>query len=84
MMTVVMPLEGNPRYPTIANDFRTSFERQKQLSPDIWLAAHASQYEMQEKLRRGSFIDPEGYRKAVERYERSFGEELRQARIESN
>jgi metallo-beta-lactamase class B len=80
MGTVVMPLVGNAKYPQIAEDFARSFEAQKKLSPDIWVAAHASQYRMQEKLKSGSFVDPEGYKQAVERYEKLFREQLARER----
>jgi metallo-beta-lactamase class B len=80
MGTVVMPLAGNTRYPNIAEDFERSFARQKRLSPEIWVAAHASQYRMQEKLKAGSFVDPTGYKEAIDRYERNFREELAKVR----
>ena len=76
MGTVVMPLSGNAKYPNIAEDFERSFAKQKRLSPEIWVAAHASQYNMQQKLKAGSFVDPKGYKDAIERYERNFREEL--------
>lgn len=79
MGTVVMPLAGNPKYPHIADDFARSFEKQKRLSPDIWVAAHASQYRMQEKYKSGNFVDPQGYKEAVEHYETSFREQLAKA-----
>lgn len=83
MGTVVMPLTGNPKYPNIAEDFARSFEKQKRLSPDIWVAGHASQYGMQEKYKAGSFVDPQGYKEAIERYEKSFREQLAKARAGS-
>ena len=76
MGTVVMPLSGNGKYPQIARDFARTFEKQKQLAPDIWVAAHASQYGMAEKHKRGSFIDPQGYKRAMERYESLFLAEM--------
>ena len=72
MGTVVMPLVGNSKYPRIAEDFARSFAVQKKLSPDIWVAAHASQYRMAEKRKTGSFVDPDGYKKAIDRYEADF------------
>ncbi|MBC8164406.1 MAG: subclass B3 metallo-beta-lactamase [Bryobacteraceae bacterium] len=74
--TAVMPLVNNQNYPEIAKDFAKSFELQKKLAPDIWVAAHASQYSMQEKLKAGSFVDPAGYKVAIERYEKMFREKL--------
>jgi metallo-beta-lactamase class B len=79
MATVVMPLSGNPKYPNIVSDFERTFEVQKGLSPDIWVAAHASQYGMEEKFRKGSSVDPEGYRRAVDKHEAMFRERLSQS-----
>ena len=76
MGTVVMPLVGNTKYQHIAQDFQRAFAKQKQLSPDIWVAAHASQYGMAEKLKAGSFVDPRGYKDAVERFEKMFEDQL--------
>lgn len=83
METVVMPLTGNPKYSSIAEDFERSFAKQKKLSPEIWVAAHASQYKMGEKLKAGSFVDPTGYREAVDRHERDFREQLMKAKAGS-
>ena len=80
MMTVVMPLKGMPTYPDIAADFKRSFARQKQLSPEIWVAAHASQYSLQHNMKRGSFVDPDGYKTAVAEYEKNFLAELAKVR----
>ncbi len=44
MDTVVIPLVGNAKYPNIVADFEKSFTAQKTWRPDIWVAAHASQY----------------------------------------
>ena len=76
MESVVMPLVHNAKYPQIAKDFEESFAKQKRLTPDIWVAAHASQYRMQEKYKSGSFVDPQGYKNAIDLYERSFREQL--------
>ena len=78
MLTVVMPLRGMAKYPTIVSDIRQSFAKQKQLSPELWVAAHASQYDMQRKLKSGSFVDPQGYKQAVEQAEKNFLAKLRQ------
>jgi len=80
MGSVVMPLVGNAKYPQIAEDFARSFEAQKKFTPDVWVAAHGSQYRMQEKHKAGSFIDPQGYKQAVERYEKLFLEQLARER----
>ena len=84
MGSVVMPLVGNAKYPEIVEDLARSFEKQRQLSPDIWVAAHASQYDMPRKLKAGSFVDPAGYKEAVEHYAKLFREQLAQERKESS
>jgi metallo-beta-lactamase class B len=78
MGTVVMPLTS-PDYPKIVDDFRATFAQQKRLSPEIWVASHASQFGMFDKKKKGSFADPGGYREAVEKHEKRFE---RQAKIE--
>jgi metallo-beta-lactamase class B len=80
MATVVMPLVNNAKYPNIADDFATTFRTQKRLSPDIWLAAHASQYRMEQKYRAGSFVDPQGYKRAVHYYEKEYLDRLARER----
>ena len=80
MATVVMPLVNNARYPGIAEDFMKTFRVQKSLSPHIWVAAHGSQYGMEAKHKAGSFVDPEGYKRAVAQYERLFLDQLARER----
>jgi hypothetical protein len=38
---------------------------------------------MQEKYKSGSFVDPEGYKRAVERFEKLYREQLEQERRQS-
>ena len=78
--SVVMPLFGNAYYPNIVADFEKSFARLKKLSPDIWVAGHASQYGMAGKREAGSFVDPAGYKKAVAEYEAAFHKKLEEER----
>ena len=59
-------------------DFATTYNRQKQMNVDIWVAAHASQYNMHEKYTPGqpyspnTFVDPMGFIKAIERLETAY------------
>lgn len=75
-------LLGNTRYPGIAEDYARTFRTQKELKPDIFLAGHASQFGMHEKLKRPAsdgparFIDPDGYRRRVEEYEAAYRKQL--------
>ena len=68
----------NPTYPGVAEDFAKTFRRQKKLPVDVWVAAHASQYGLHSKYKPGqaynpqTFVDPDGYRAAVERHEKLY------------
>jgi metallo-beta-lactamase class B len=79
-------LVGNARYPGIAEDYARTFERQKALACDIFLSSHAAQYEMHRKYTAGAaydprrFVDPEGYRRAVEGAERNYRRQLAEER----
>ena len=72
----------NPSYPGIAGDYERTFAVQKTLPVDVWVAGHASQYGLHDKYKPGQpydprrFVDPEGYRAAVERYEGLYREYL--------
>ncbi|HJV23389.1 MAG TPA: subclass B3 metallo-beta-lactamase [Holophagaceae bacterium] len=69
--TVVMSLEP-PAYPGIGADLQRSFSRLKALHPDLWVAAHASQFGLAAKHAAGSYVDPKGYREAVAEAEAAF------------
>jgi metallo-beta-lactamase class B len=78
--TVVTPLVGNKSYPNIVQDFESTFQKLRQLKPDIWVAAHASQYGMAGKAKAGSFVDPTGYAAAIAGAETAFRERLAKER----
>ena len=80
MPTVVATLIDNMSYPQIVEDMEQTFKILKTLKPDIWVAAHASQYDMEAKHKAGSFVDPEGYGKAIAKWENLFRERLAQER----
>lgn len=80
MGSVIMPLVGNAKYPKIVQDFEQTFAKQQRLSPEIWVAGHASQYDMQAKHKAGTFVDPAGYKQAVAGYEAKFREQLARER----
>jgi metallo-beta-lactamase class B len=75
-------LIGNARYPRIAEDFERTFRVQKALAADVFLAAHGSQYRMQQKYKPAyspeTFVDTEGYKRAVAESEAKFQAQLRQ------
>jgi metallo-beta-lactamase class B len=75
-------LVNNPTYPTMAQDFESTFRTLKSLPCDVFLGAHGGYYEMQAKLARigegkeNPFIDPAGYKAYVEDRENAFKAEL--------
>lgn len=79
-------LVGNQRYPGIAGDYARTFEGQKALACDIFLSSHASQYGLHRKYNPGAaydparFVDPEGYRRAVEGAESNYKIQLARER----
>ena len=77
-------LVANAQYPAIAQDFRHAFAVLKALPCDVFLAAHASQFGGNDKMKRAlagarpnPFIDPAGFTRAVARSEHAFVEELK-------
>ncbi len=75
-------LVADPTYPGVAEDFATTFRRQKNMDVDVWVAAHGSQYGLHGKYRPGDaydparFVDPDGFQAAVRRLERRYLEQL--------
>jgi metallo-beta-lactamase class B len=79
-------VSGMPTYPTIGDDYARTFAAQKALPVDVFLASHASQFRMHDKYKPGDaydperFVDPQGYRAAVERLETIYREQLARER----
>jgi metallo-beta-lactamase class B len=79
-------VSGMPTYPTIGDDYARTFAAQKALPVDVFVASHASQFGLHEKYRPGDaydpnrFVDPAGYRAAVERLEGIYREQLARER----
>ncbi len=75
-------LADNPAYPSIAEDYETTFRVLKSLPCDIFLGAHGGYYGMREKFARrkpGSanpFVDRAGYKAFVADREAAFLAEL--------
>lgn len=76
----------DPTYPGVADDFAETFSRQKQLEPDIWVAAHAYHYGLHDKFRADApyspdtFADPAGYRAAIDRLEAVYDSQMKEER----
>ena len=70
-------------YPTIAQDYAYTFKAMKQIHFDIWLAAHASQFDLQQKHPVGSsynpaaFIDQQGYDNELNDLEQVYNDKLK-------
>jgi metallo-beta-lactamase class B len=76
----------SPGYPAIVAEYAATFAKQKQLALDVFLSSHAGQFGLHEKHKPGAayepnrFVDPSGYRAAVERAERNYQEQLQKER----
>ena len=76
----------DPTYPGVAEDFASTYSRQKDMEIDVWVAAHGGQYGLHEKYEPGqpyspdTFVDPEGFVAAVERLEQIYLQQLQQER----
>jgi metallo-beta-lactamase class B len=68
----------DPTYDGVAVDFATTYNKQKQLDVDVWVAAHNGQFGMHDKYQPGqaydpeTFVDPAGFIRAVEELETSY------------
>jgi metallo-beta-lactamase class B len=79
-------VSGMPKYPGIADDYARTFKAQKDMAIDIWLASHASQFKLHEKYKPGDpynpdrFVDPQGFKAAVEQLEKTYRDQLARER----
>lgn len=68
----------DPTYEGAAVDFATTYHQQKQMDVDVWVAAHAGQYNMHDKYQPGqayspdTFVDPEGFLAAIRELEDAY------------
>ena len=74
-------LLDNPAYPDIVEDFEKTFATLRELPCDVFLAGHSWEFGMEAKLAargtgRNSFIDPESYRRWLDRSEANFQKQL--------
>jgi metallo-beta-lactamase class B len=79
-------VSGMVKYPGIAADYARTFKAQKDMPIDIWLASHASQFKLHVKYKPGDpfnpdrFVDPQGFKAAVEQLEKTYLEQLARER----
>ncbi len=71
-------LTGMPLFPDIAESYRKTFRRQKNLKFDAWVSSHAGHFDMHKKIKPGDgydpgrFVDRAGYDEKVALYEGRF------------
>jgi metallo-beta-lactamase class B len=75
-------LVGNPKYPHAVDDYRRTFATLKSLPCDVFLGAHGSFFHLKEKMQRGDFIDPEGYKAFLAAAEALFDKVLKKQTAE--
>ena len=74
---------GMPKYPGILQDYARTFHDQKEMKIDVWLASHAAQFKLHEKYKSGDaynpdrFVDPKGFREAVDKLEQTYQDQLK-------
>jgi metallo-beta-lactamase class B len=79
-------VSGMPKYPEIGEDYARTFKAQKDMQIDVWLASHASQFKLHEKYQPGApfnadrFVDPQGFKAAVEQLEKTYQDQLARER----
>jgi metallo-beta-lactamase class B len=77
----------NPTYEGVGDDFKTTLEKQRALAPDVWVAAHGSQYGLDRKHVPGqsysplTFLDPEGYIQMVIYYSELYDKQVATEKI---
>lgn len=84
MPTIVTdkPFTEISTYPGIADDYAYTFKTMKNISFDIWLASHASQFKMHTKHKPGDayhptvFIDQAGYDAALSDLQKQFDKKM--------
>ena len=76
----------SPGYANIVQDYANTIAKQKQMTIDVFLSSHAGQFRLHEKYKPGEaynpnrFVDPEGFRAAVDRSEKNYLAQLQKER----
>ncbi len=86
MPTIIVdgPLRDVAAYPDIAADYAYTLQAMKGLSFDLWMAAHASQFDLHAKHQPGdaynpaAFMDARGYAAALASLQQAYDEKMRQ------
>ncbi|WP_231424436.1 MULTISPECIES: subclass B3 metallo-beta-lactamase [Pedobacter] len=70
-------------YPSIQNDYANTFKAMKNINFDLWVASHASQFNLHEKRKPGApynpklFSDKEAYFKSLSNLENAFLQKIK-------
>ncbi len=78
------PFAAIRAYPNIAKDYAYTLKAMKNISFDIWLAAHASQFNLHKKHKPGdaykpaAFIDQPAYDAAISDLQKQYDEKMQQ------
>lgn len=86
MPTIIVDgsLDSIAAYPDIAKDYAYTLQAMKGLQFDIWLAAHASQFNLNDKHKPSdaynpaAFIDPKGYAAALADLQKQYENKMKQ------
>jgi len=79
-------LVGNARVPAIAQEYAGAFGVLRGLTPDVFVAEHPAVFALEDKSGRAEtgtpnpFVDPDGYRRFVDRSEQAYLAQLQQER----
>lgn len=80
-------MSGMPGYATIGQDYAKTFLAQKDTQLDVFLASHASQFKLHEKVKAAAayspdrFVDPKGYLAEVQRLEKLYLDQVAKERV---
>lgn len=76
-------LSGMPLYPEVGKDYAYTLKAMKALKFDLWLAAHASQYELHKKHQPGdaynpaAFNDRKGYDEVLDEWQQIYDKRIK-------
>jgi len=76
-------LKGMPLYPEVGKDYAYTLKAMKALHFDLWLAAHASQYELHKKHQPGdaynpaAFSDRKGYDEVLDEWQQVYDKRMK-------
>ena len=85
-INIGVTVSGMPKYPGIAEAYAQTFRQLRALDIDIWLPAHGSHFDLHDKIKAGDpysperFVDPAGLRRALDRLETIYRDQLARER----